>query len=69
MAQTPGSDLYSAIKEASQPTQELMFLLRTTLPRHWEPLLRCPKVQAASVGELIRVWETLPADLRDKSGT
>ncbi|KLK89653.1 LuxR family transcriptional regulator [Microvirga vignae] len=25
------------------------------------------KMQAASVGELIRVWETLPADLRDKS--
>ncbi|QRM27705.1 response regulator transcription factor [Microvirga sp. VF16] len=25
------------------------------------------KMQAASVGELIRAWETLPADLRDKS--
>jgi FixJ family two-component response regulator len=25
------------------------------------------KMKAASVGELIRVWETLPADLRDKS--
>jgi FixJ family two-component response regulator len=25
------------------------------------------KMHAASVGELIRVWETLPADLRDKS--
>jgi FixJ family two-component response regulator len=25
------------------------------------------KMQAASAGELIRVWETLPADLRDKS--
>ena len=25
------------------------------------------KMKAASIGELIRVWETLPADLRDKS--
>ena len=25
------------------------------------------KMKAASVGELIRAWETLPADLRDKS--
>jgi hypothetical protein len=24
-------------------------------------------MKAASVGELIRAWETLPADLRDKS--
>jgi FixJ family two-component response regulator len=25
------------------------------------------KMKASSIGELIRAWETLPADLRDKS--
>ena len=44
MVQTPRSDLGSANGEASRPTKEPTFLLRTTLPCHWELFLRWPYI-------------------------